>query len=238
MNQTKDQLIIDKVSKVYGGIIAVQNLCIAFNLGSVHYINGPSGGGKTTLLRLIAGLEKPDSGTIWMNGEEVVNSKWSLQPHCRRIGCVCQSTALWPHLTVYENIAFGLHAISKTEQKARINSLLLQAGLLNRLRDYPNQLSGGEARRVAICRALAPKPILLLMDEPLVNLDPHIKQTMMTLIYTEMESTQATLLYVTHDMDEFISANSKFYHMHQGVLHPCALKSQNDQIISTSFNQQ
>ncbi len=163
---------------------------------------GPSGSGKTTLLRLIAGLDLPDEGEIFIDGRLVSDAGRALAPHLRGIGFVFQRTTLWPHMTVAGNISYGLHGVPREEVHRRLRELmegLCIAGLESR---FPAQLSGGEARRVELARALAPRPRLLLMDEPLTNLDDALKTRLLGLMLDTLEAEGSTLVYVTHEAEE------------------------------------
>ncbi|RPI31825.1 MAG: ATP-binding cassette domain-containing protein, partial [Chloroflexota bacterium] len=195
------------VSKSYGKVAGVERVSFQVPAQGLRVLYGPSGSGKTTLLRLIAGLEIPDEGEIALNGEQASRPGWALAPHRRGIGFMFQTPALWPHLTVAQNVAFGLHGLPKNESRERLHHLLDQAGLAHLARRYPHQLSGGEARRVALARTLAPRPACLLLDEPLANLDPESKDRLRGLVLEIVRNTQACLVWVTHDAEEasFIS---------------------------------
>jgi iron(III) transport system ATP-binding protein len=189
------------LSKHYQGEKALEGINFELPPGSRTAISGPSGSGKTTLLRLLAGLELPDQGEIHLDGILASRAGWALPPHLRRIGMVFQSPALWPHMTLAENILFGIAGLSKQDARKRLEGLLdscALAGLENR---YPDQISGGEARRAALARALAPRPDILLMDEPLTNLNPELKADLLELIRTATREV-VTLIYVTHERKE------------------------------------
>jgi iron(III) transport system ATP-binding protein len=164
-------ITVRQVTKYYGQTKALEEVSLSHNSLDPLIILGPSGGGKTTLLRLIAGLEMPDSGEIYLENCLASDPGWLLPPHRRGIGFVFQSSALWPHMTVADNILFGVNHVPKDEARDRLNGLLESTGLKGLEGRYPDELSGGEARRVAIARCLAPRPKILLMDEPLINLD-------------------------------------------------------------------
>ncbi|MFC1925639.1 ABC transporter ATP-binding protein [Chloroflexota bacterium] len=193
---------VEKVTKVYGNITALDGISLEIPEGSTVVILGPSGSGKTTLLRLIAGLEIPDDGTICIKGTPVSRPGWALAPHKRGLGFVFQAPALWPHMTVAQNIMFGLHGIPGENVRKRLQYLLERTSLSGLERRYPHQISGGEARRVALARSLAPQPRCLLMDEPLTNLDSDLKEKMLSLIKEEVSQTGISLVYVTHDREE------------------------------------
>jgi len=184
------------VSKRYGGVSAVEQVSLDVKASSTLCIVGPSGSGKTTLLRLIAGLEEPDAGEVWLDDQPASTEGWVLAPHKRSIGYVFQEPALWPHLTVAEHVRFGLRGPGSG---SRVREVLRQTALEPLAHRYPGQLSGGEQRRAALARALAPKPRRLLMDEPLTNLDPALKAELLELIVATRAEIDATLVYVTHD---------------------------------------
>ena len=180
-----------------------QHVLKEFNLqaakGEIVSILGLSGSGKSTVIRLIAGLEVPAVGTIEINGRLVAGPDTFVPPEKRKVGMVFQDYALFPHLSVYENIAFGLSHLSKEERSARVDSLLELINMNEYGSRYPYQLSGGQQQRVAVARALAPKPDLLLMDEPFSNIDCELKQKMRSEIREILKSESATCLFVTHD---------------------------------------
>ena len=167
--------------------------------GEIVSILGLSGSGKSTLIRLIAGLEVPTGGTIEINGRLVAGPDSFVPPEKRKVGMVFQDYALFPHLTVFENIAFGLSRLSKAERSTRVDSLLALIHMDDYRLRYPYQLSGGQQQRVAVARALAPKPDLLLMDEPFSNIDCELKQKMRSEIREILKAESATCLFVTHD---------------------------------------
>lgn len=187
------------LSKRFGRVSAVEQVTFSVAAQAQTALVGPSGCGKTTLLRLIAGLELPDEGTIYLDGALVSRPGWALSPYQRRVGFVFQAPALWPHLTVAQNIAFGLNGCSKIDSRRRLAEVLEQAGLQQLAKRYPAQLSGGEARRVSLARTLAPRPPYLLLDEPLTNLDQDSRDDLLQLILNAVSASGATLIYVTHD---------------------------------------
>jgi iron(III) transport system ATP-binding protein len=199
------------VSKKYGKINAVDQISLDVpNEGSLAII-GPSGSGKTTLLRLIAGLEVPDDGEILINGELMSAPGWAVPPHLRGIGFMFQTSSLWPHMTVAQNIMFGLHRLPIIEGQRRLQELLMRTSIGKLAHRYPHELSGGEARRVALARALAPAPACLLLDEPLTNLDPDLKRQMLSLILEQVERSKACLVYVTHDESEALKVSERVF---------------------------
>lgn len=200
--ENRQMIVLEDVCKSFGDTLAVDNVSLGIPDRSRIAILGPSGSGKTTLLRLVAGLEMPDKGTISMGGHIVSSSDVFVPPSERRIGFVFQSGALWPHMTVAENILFAVDGIPEGEQQQRLNHLLDRMAIPH-LRDrYPDQISGGEARRVALARALAPRPEVLLLDEPLTNLDRALREELLDLIAESAREQGSIMLYVTHDEHE------------------------------------
>jgi ABC-type Fe3+/spermidine/putrescine transport system ATPase subunit len=209
---------LDLVTKSFNRVKAVDNVSLNIAPSSLLVIVGPSGSGKTTLLRLIAGLETPDSGEIYIDGVLASNDSLVLEPHKRRLGFVFQTPALWPHMTVAQNIIFGIESKPKSEIYHRLDELLHATLLVGMEHRYPHQLSGGEARRVSIARTLAPQPRYLLMDEPLINLDPDLKNRMLCLIKEEVGRTGAGLVYITHDAEEAIKISERTVRLRDGRL--------------------
>jgi iron(III) transport system ATP-binding protein len=195
-------ILISHVTKQYGNVRALEDISLQVTTPDPLVILGPSGSGKTTLLRLIAGLEMPDAGEIHINGSLASRPGWTLPPHQRHMGFVFQTPALWPHMTVAKNITFGMNGLAHDQTRCRLKELLEDFDLQGLEERYPDELSGGEARRVAIARCLAPRPGYLLMDEPLTNLDRELKRKALSRIARAAHETGALLIYVTHDPDE------------------------------------
>lgn len=195
---------INRISKSYNLLKVIEDTSLKIDDGERWVILGPSGCGKTTLLRLIAGFETPDAGTISIDGKIVSTPRENIPPYERKIGMVFQSLALWPHLTVFENVDFCLRPkiASKKERAKKIEEILELVNLNKYERFYPDKLSGGERQRVALARAIAPEPKILLLDEPLANLDFLLKEDLQNMIIRLQEKKQFTLIYVTHDEDE------------------------------------
>lgn len=189
------------VSKTFGTHPAVQDVSLAIPDKARIAVLGPSGSGKSTLLRLIAGLEIPDRGKILMDGALASSPEYMLPPSDRNLGFVFQDSALWPHMTVEENILFPLDDITD-EARDRVADLEARLGIENLKRRFPNQISGGEARRVALARALVSRPKTLLFDEPLTNLDRALRDDLLDLICDTIKSLGACIVYVTHDEHE------------------------------------
>ena len=190
---------LDGVHKAFGQVLALSDITFAIERHAAVSLTGPSGSGKTTLLRLIAGLEEPDTGEISLDGQIVSRPGAVTAPHTRSIGMVFQHPALWPHLTVARHIAFGLARWERDQIKVRLETMTQLVRLQGLEGRYPHQLSGGEAQRVALARALAPRPRILLLDEPLSNLDPELHTDMLELIREVRAETGVTMIFVSHD---------------------------------------
>ena len=195
---------------------------ISFNLaqGEILGLLGPSGCGKTTLLRIIAGFEQPNAGTIKLGRNLVASPQGILPPEQRNTGMVFQDYALFPHLNIADNVAFGLNKkkLPKKEIKQRISEVLTLVGLEGLERRYPHQLSGGQQQRVALARALAPKPALILLDEPLSNLDVQVRLRLRHEIRHILKGTGITAIFVTHDQEEAMAICDKIAVMSCGTI--------------------
>jgi len=198
-------LTLTGVSKAFGEVRAVVDVSLQLRRGRLLTLIGPSGCGKTTILRLIAGLEVPDQGEIRIGDAIVAGNGTFVPPEQRDAGVVFQDYALFPHLTVLQNATFGLTRLPRGARDQRARELLTALGLQGLEARYPHQLSGGQQQRVALARALAPRPTLLLLDEPLSNLDAHIRTQMRHELQTVLTQQQVTALMVTHDQEEALS---------------------------------
>lgn len=211
------------ITKRFGNTIAVDNLDLDIPDGSFTTLLGPSGCGKTTTLRMLAGLETPsDAGEIWI-GETCVYSAAQgiyVPPKHRKLGLVFQSYALWPHLTVFDNIAFGLtiKRLSRQDIERQVRQTAETLHIDELLGRYPNELSGGQQQRVAIARVLIMRPEVLLLDEPLSNLDAKLRMDMRAELKRLHKETGSTIMYVTHDQLEALTMSSHVAVMHKGVL--------------------
>ena len=198
-------LKIEGLTKTYKDVKALDNVELEFDKGILSFL-GPSGCGKTTLLRSIAGLEIPDSGSISIAGKVQTSIEKGIlvPPYSREIGFVFQNYALWPHMTVYKNVAFGLklRRLPQQEIKRRVLAALELVGLQGREERYPSQLSGGQQQRVALARSLALEPRLILLDEPLSNLDAKLREEMRVELKKLIKKVSISALYVTHDQEE------------------------------------
>ena len=197
---------------------AVNNISFELSSSEILALVGPSGCGKTTTLRIIAGLERPDSGVVYLNGRVVASEAVFVPPEKRGVGMVFQDHALFPHLTVSENIAFGLREQSATQIKQTVGQMLHLVGLLPLAKRYPHALSGGERQRVALARALAPRPVLVLMDEPFSSLDADLRMEMREHVRRILKSMQATVIFVTHDQDEALYMGDRLAVLQNGQL--------------------
>jgi ABC-type sulfate/molybdate transport systems ATPase subunit len=185
--------------------------------GQEAIISGQSGSGKTTFLRLLAGLERPNSGEVYLNGELASYSGWLKPPHQRDLGFVFQSSTLWPHMTVRQNVAYGIRG-RPVDKKKRIDEVLAHAGLSDLAQRYPAQLSGGQARRVALARSLAPLPKILLLDEPLVYLDSDARHEMLAWLHREICRQHMTVIWVTHNLEDLFEITAQRYRMEHGMI--------------------
>ena len=197
---TEPALRFRAVAKTYGDNPAVCSVDLDVAAGEVLTVIGPSGCGKSTLLRLAAGLERPDGGTVELEGREVAGSRW-VPPEKRRVGLVFQDHALFPHLDVATNIAFGLDRLPRVERAPRVAEVLELVGLGELGRRYPHELSGGEQQRVALARAFMNRPKILFCDEPTGNLDDDTAAAMAELIFGLNRERGTTLVLVTHNLD-------------------------------------
>lgn len=207
---------LESLTKLYGTTIAVDNVDLFIEPGELFFLLGPSGCGKTTLLRMIAGLIEPTAGSIYFGGRNVT----ALATGKRNAAMVFQSYALWPHLTVAQNVAFGLDVRKVSgEAKARRVAETLAIVRMEKLGGRkPAELSGGQQQRVALARALVVRPDVLLLDEPLSNLDAKLRHEMRVEIRRICTATRVTAVYVTHDQDEALSMADRIAVMHEGVL--------------------
>jgi len=189
--------------------------------GETLSILGESGGGKSTVLRLIAGLETPSTGKIVIDSRTIYDSKTFILPEKRGVGMVFQDYALFPHMTVEENIKFGLNGYKRKEKDIRVREMLELTDLQDFGHRYPNELSGGQQQRVAIARALAPKPSVLLMDEPFSNLDAHLKSKIREELKAILNKAGITAIFVTHDIEDVKYIADKVVILKEGLVIKC-----------------
>jgi iron(III) transport system ATP-binding protein len=209
---------VEGVSKAFGLTRAVRGVSLEVAPGELVAVLGPSGCGKTTLLRLIAGFERPDEGTVTVGGETVAGPGFWTPPERRRAGMVFQDYALFPHLTVEKNVAFGLERRPREERAALSARTLELVGLQHKAARHPHELSGGERQRVALARALAPEPDVVLLDEPFSNLDASLRAGLRREVELILREAGAAALLVTHDQEEALSLADRLAVMRDGEL--------------------
>jgi len=218
-------IVFDNVSKRFGPVTAANNVSFTVEGGSFFSILGPSGCGKTTLLRMVAGFDTPDSGKIYIDGQDVTK----LPPNQRPVNTVFQSYALFPHLSLRENIAFGLKIAKKDpsfirQEVDKMLSLIQMEAIADK---FPSQLSGGQRQRAAIARALVNRPKVLLLDEPISALDLKLRQKMLLELDLIHDEVGITFLYITHDQTEAMAVSDEIAVLHQGIVEqagrPCEL---------------
>ncbi len=206
MSQVSDDgrpmLELKHISRAYGDVRAVIDADLDVALGEVVCLLGPSGCGKTTLLRVAAGLEHPDSGEVWIDGKRAADRSGGLPPESRSIGLVFQDFALFPHLNVADNVAFGMSKVPPGGRRKAVDTLLEQMGMAGSGTRFPHMLSGGQQQRVALARALAPKPHVMLLDEPFSGLDRQLREAVRDEALHHLKGSGAASLLVTHDAEE------------------------------------
>ena len=209
-------LEFENVSKHFGSVRAVEQVSLSIKRGEFFSLLGPSGCGKTTLLRILAGFEKPDTGRVILGGEDIT----ALPPNKRKVNTIFQSYALFPHLTVRDNIAFGLRIAKQTRQHIadEVDRMLALIQMEDQAHKRPDQISGGQKQRVAVARALINKPQVLLLDEPLAALDLKLRQRMLIELDLIHDEVGITFLYVTHDQGEAMSLSDRIAVMNYGTI--------------------
>ncbi len=208
----------DGLSKFFGEIGALRNVTLTLEEGEVLALVGPSGSGKSTLLRLVAGFESPDAGTVALRGRLISGGGHWVPPEERRLGMVFQDYALFPHMTVHENVAFGLKDHPKRDREDRAMAMLSMVRLSEMGGRYPYELSGGEQQRVALARSLAAEPRALLLDEPFSNLDPHLRAGLRVEVRSILRSNGVSAIYVTHDQEEALFMGDRVAVLNAGAL--------------------
>lgn len=224
-SQSRDPVLdLRKVVRRYGGVTAVDEVSLTVGPGEVLTLLGPSGCGKSTLLRAIAGIDRIDDGEIFIAGQLVAGPKVrSVAPERRNIGMVFQNYALWPHMSVHAHVEFPLKraGIGRTERERRIARTLETVRLTGLERRYPGELSGGQQQRVSLARAIAADPALVLMDEPLSNLDAQLRDEMRDEIKRVQSTRRFPMVYVTHDQMEALALSDRVAVMRDGVVVQC-----------------
>jgi iron(III) transport system ATP-binding protein len=211
-------LELDGVTKRFAEETAVEDLSLSVRDGELLTLLGPSGCGKTTTLRLIAGLAEPTTGTVSIAGEVVADGSRSVPPEDRDVGLVFQNFALFPHLTVAENVGFGLRDRDAADREARVEELLELVEMSDHREKTPGQLSGGQQQRVALARSLAPEPDVLLLDEPFSNLDVRLRVAMREEVREILKRAGVTAVSVTHDQEEALSISDRVAIVNDGQI--------------------
>ncbi len=211
-------LVFEGVGRDFGHYPALQDVDLEVAAGEIVCLLGPSGCGKTTLLRIAAGVERPDRGRVLLDGEEVAGRNRFVLPEKRGIGLMFQDYALFPHLTILQNVAYGLRDLGRAEAKREAMLALERVGLAGYAGQYPHTLSGGEQQRVALARAIAPRPGVLLMDEPFSGLDSRLRDRMREDTLAILHETKATSIVVTHDSEEAMRMGDRIALMRGGRL--------------------
>lgn len=195
----------------------INNFNLTIKQGEIVSILGESGSGKSTVLRLLSGLETPCSGSIHVNKQIMTDDHHFVLPEKRGIGMVFQDYALFPHMTVGENIQFGLKGVARKKKKQRVSEVLELVNMVDFLKRYPHELSGGQQQRIALARALAPKPSLLLLDEPFSNLDADLQIKIRNELKTIIKATGITSIFVTHDREDSRAIADRIITMRDGA---------------------
>ena len=211
---------IKNITKSFGDNVVLKEFNETFRDGEFVTLLGPSGCGKTTMLRIIAGFEKPTSGELYIDDQLVSGGKTFVPPEKRSVGMVFQSYAVWPHMNVFDNVAYPLtiKKVPKAEIKKQVEKVLEIVHLSQYAQRYPNQLSGGQQQRVALARALVAAPKLLLLDEPLSNLDAKLRESMRFEIKEIQKKLGITVVYVTHDQTEAMAMSDRIFLINRGVV--------------------
>ena len=211
---------IQHISKAFGESVVLKEINETFQDGEFVTLLGPSGCGKSTMLRIIAGFEKPTSGELYFDDTLVTGGKTFVPPEKRNIGMVFQSYAVWPHMNVFDNVAYPLtiKKAAKNDIKKRVEQVLDITHLTRFADRFPSQLSGGQQQRIALARALVAEPDLLLLDEPLSNLDAKLRESMRFEIKELQKKTGITVVYVTHDQTEAMAMSDRIFLIHRGII--------------------
>ncbi|MER1999738.1 MAG: ABC transporter ATP-binding protein [Lysinibacillus sp.] len=210
------QVSLRNITKKYDGVEVLKNINLTIQDGEFVTLLGPSGCGKSTILRIITGLTDPDAGEVFMDDKNIT----PIATKARQVGMVFQSYALFPNLTVYENIAFGLMTkkMPKDDIKKAVNEMLTLVGLEEKIHAYPHELSGGQQQRVALARAIIVKPRVLLLDEPLSALDAQIRKRLQMQLRAIQQELNITMVLVTHDQEEAMHVSDRIFVMSKGEI--------------------
>jgi len=217
MQGTSPRLEIRNLTRLFGGAKVVDDVSLTIAPGQVTCLLGPSGCGKSTTLRMIAGVDQQDSGEIWVDGALVCDGAFSLPAEQRGIGLMFQDFALFPHMNVADNVAFGLKGARRVKTP-RVEELLAKVGLMRLIDAYPHQLSGGEQQRVALARALAPRPKIMLMDEPFSGLDNRLRDGIRDETLALLKDEGSAVLLVTHEPEEAMRMADEIALMRRGKI--------------------
>lgn len=212
------KLTFEGVERQYGDADVLRDFSLEIQPGEVVCLLGPSGCGKSTLLRIAAGIERPTGGRVLINGREMAGPNAFVPPERRGVGLMFQDFALFPHLSIRDNVAFGLASLPRAEARREAVAMLVRVGLDRYAEDYPHILSGGEQQRVALARAIAPRPSVMLMDEPFSGLDVQLRDRMQEETLTLLRETRATSLIVTHAPEEAMRLGDRIAVMRAGRL--------------------
>ena len=227
---------IKNVTKAFGDNVVLRAFNATFQDGEFITLLGPSGCSKTTVLRIIAGFEKPTDGEVYLDGQLVSGGKTFIPPEKRGVGMVFQNYAVWPHMNVFDNVAYPLtiRHKPKADIKSNVDRVLSVVHLSQYAERFPSQLSGGQQQRVALARALVAEPKLLLLDEPLSNLDAKLRESMRFEIKEIQRKLGITVVYVTHDQTEAMAMSDRIYLLNSGVVQQCGTPQE---IYNTPANQ-
>lgn len=218
MHEASPRLEIRNLRRRFADRVVVNDVSLSIQPGNVTCLLGPSGCGKSTTLRMIAGVDMQDSGEIYVDGDLVCDTVFRIPPEQRQIGLMFQDFALFPHVSVAENVSFGLSRSSKAEKRARVTQLLEKVDLLWAIDEYPHVLSGGEQQRVALSRALAPRPRIMLMDEPFSGLDNRLRDGIRDQTLGLLKDEDTAVLLVTHEPEEALRMADEIALMRHGKI--------------------
>jgi len=212
---------LQHIWRQFGDLVAVRDVSLDISPGEIVCLLGPSGCGKTTLLRLVCGLETPDDGRILIDGREMSGPSTFVPPEARGVGLMFQDFALFPHITILENVAFGLQALEHKAARDEARRALERMGLLGYADAYPHVLSGGQQQRVALARAMVPRPRVMMMDEPFSGLDPRLRASMREETLAILRETRTTCIIVTHEAEEAMLLGDRIAVMREGAIVQC-----------------
>ncbi len=231
-----DMVVLKEITKSFGEQTVIRRFDAAFRKGEFITLLGPSGCGKSTLLRIIAGFERPDSGELYIDGTLMTGGRTFVPPERRGIGMVFQSYAVWPHMNVYDNVAYPLtlRKMNRDDIAKSVERVLGIVHLTQYAKRFPNQLSGGQQQRVALARALVAEPGLLLLDEPLSNLDAKLRESMRFEIKEIQQKLEINVVYVTHDQAEAMAMSDRVFVINRGEVQQCGTP---EEIYNTPANQ-